>query len=124
MQIIKPAETIDKEEIITLPEKEEDLTKYEEITDNLRQHYQEKIDIVNDELNKSKLEVQTLKMSISEVGNQRDFYYSKLRDIELLLHKNPNLSKEEILKIISNILFSEKEVELIFDDQGVQLKSR
>jgi hypothetical protein len=105
-------------------ENKEDCDKLNEATESLRQFYQEKIDILTDELNKSKLEVLTLKMSISQVGNQRDFYYSKLRDIEMLLHKNPNLPQDEMTKIIGNILFSEKELELIFDQEGVHVKNR
>ena len=105
-------------------ENKDDTEKLKEATDSVRQFYQEKIDILNDELNKCKLEVLTLKMSISQVGNQRDFYYSKLRDIEMLLQKNPNLSQDEMSKIIGNILFSEKEVELIFDQEGVHIKNR
>ncbi len=103
---------------------EEENAKFEEATENLRLHYQEKLDIATEELNKSKLEVQTLKMSISEVGNQRDFYFSKLRDIEMLVVKNPSVEKEEMLKVIKSVLFSEKEVELVFDESGVNVRIR
>jgi hypothetical protein len=122
LNVIKPNEEQEKQ--LENIENKEDCDKLNEATESLRQFYQEKIDILTDELNKSKLEVLTLKMSISQVGNQRDFYYSKLRDIEMLLNKNPNIPQDEMTKIISNILFSEKEVELIFDQDGVHVKNR
>ena len=99
-------------------EEEEEKNKTEEMTDILRQHYQEKLDITNDEVSKLKLEVATLKMSISEIGNQRDFYYSKLRDVEMLTGKNTNLDREGLIAIIKTVIFSEKEIELIFDESG------
>ena len=97
-------------------EKKKNIT--EEMTDILRQHYQEKLDITNDEVSKLKLEVATLKMSISEIGNQRDFYFSKLRDVEMLTGKNTNLDREGLINMIKTVLFSEKETELIFDESG------
>ena len=93
-------------------------SKLAEATDTLRQHYQERLDIANDEISKLKTEINTLKISITAIGNQRDFYYNKLRDVEMLTHKNQGLDKEEILDILKTVIFSEQEVELIYDDQG------
>lgn len=95
-----------------------------EATETLRAHYQERLDIANDEISKQKIEVNTLKMSISEIGRERDFYFSKLRDFEMLVVKNPDLSKEELMNLMKTILYSEREVELQFDEnRRVNLKN-
>jgi hypothetical protein len=97
----------------------EENEKLADATEALRNHYQEKIDIANDDLARSKTEINTLKMSISEIGNQRDFYFSKLRDIEQLIIKgNSNLEKDILKDIIKTILFSQRECELTFDEEG------
>jgi hypothetical protein len=95
------------------PNYENDLN---EATETMRQHYQEKLDIANDEINKLKMEVNTLKISISEIGREREFYFTKLRDFEMLIVKNPDLEKEELMKLMKTILYSEKEIELQFDE--------
>ena len=53
-----------------------------------------------------------LKETVQGLERERDFYFSKLRDIELLIQQeiegNPELEKEEdgILKKIQDILYS------------------
>lgn len=84
----------------------------------VKQQYQEKLDIALDDILKYKNEINTLKVSISEIGRERDFYFSKLRDFEMLVTRNPALEKEDLMRFIKNILYSEKEIELIFDDNG------
>ena len=93
-------------------------SKIAEATDTIRQHYQERLDIANDEISKLKTEINTLKISISAIGNQRDFYYNKLRDFEMLMHKNQSLDKDEILDVLKTVIYSDQEVELVYDDQG------
>ena len=117
------AEQGDKSDNFIQNENPTEETKMEEAAETLRLHYQEKLDISNEELMKSKLEVQTLKMSISAIGNQRDFFYSKLRDIEVLVTKHPNTEKEELMKVIKSILFAESEVELVADETGINVKA-
>ena len=107
-----------EEEKQVFVESKVEVDRVEEATNNIRQHYQEKLDIANDDLAKYKGEVSTLKLSISEIGNQRDFYYSKLRDIEILTCKNSNLEKDALANLIKTILFSQKECELIYDEEG------
>jgi hypothetical protein len=121
-QIIPQFTTIQEEKKENIYEEAEKLA---EATEALRNHYQEKIDIANDDLARSKTEINTLKMSISEIGNQRDFYFSKLRDIEQLIIKgNSNLDKDILKELIKSILFSQKECELTFDEEGnVQVKN-
>lgn len=63
-------------------------------------------------------EILTIKSSLFEVAKNKDFYYSKLRDIEVLTNKQTNLNKDELIKIIQNILFSNKENTIKFDDAG------
>ena len=63
-------------------------------------------------------EITTIKSSLVEIAKERDFYYSKLRDIEVLTSKQTNLNKDEFIKIIQNILFSSKDLEVKFDDTG------
>ena len=54
----------------------------------------------------------TLKETIQSLEKERDFYFSKLRDIELLLQQavdeDPELEKDEngLIKLIQNILYS------------------
>jgi hypothetical protein len=87
-------------------------------TEEIKQQYQEKLDIANDEILKLRSEITTLKVSISEIGRERDFYYSKLRDFEMLTHKNPAIEKDELMKLIKTIIFAEKEIELQIDESG------
>jgi hypothetical protein len=84
----------------------------------IEQKYEEKIDILNDEIKSLKTEIGTLKTFTSEIGKEKDFYYSKLRDVEVLTCKQSNLDKDELINIIQKILFSEKCTEVIFDDNG------
>lgn len=121
-QIIPPISTIEEEKKENIYEETENLA---DVTESIRNHYQEKIDIAYDDLAKSKTEINTLKMSISEIGNQRDFYFSKLRDIEQLIIKgSSNLEKDIFKDLIKTILFSQRECELIFDEEGnVQVKN-
>jgi RP/EB family microtubule-associated protein len=55
-----------------------------------------------------------LKETVSGLERERDFYFSKLRDIELLIQQameaDPELEKDEgLLKQIQNILYSTEE---------------
>ena len=121
-QIVPPISTIEEEKKENIYEETENLA---DATESIRNHYQEKIDIAYDDLAKSKTEINTLKMSISEIGNQRDFYFSKLRDIEQLIIKgSSNLEKDIFKDLIKTILFSQRECELTFDEEGnVQVKN-
>jgi len=89
-----------------------------EETEKIKQQYQEKLDIANDDISKYRNEINTLKISISEIGRERDFYFSKLRDFEYLVNKNPAMDKDELMKLIKNIIYAEKEIELNIDENG------
>ncbi len=69
-----------------------------------------------------KLENATLNSSISDIGKERDFYYSKLRDVEILVAKNENIEKEKLCNMIFSILTASKEVEVVFENGDVSLK--
>jgi hypothetical protein len=107
------SEIVKKEDIGKL-----DVDTLNEANEKNKQQYQEKLDIANDEISKYKNEINTLKVSISEIGRERDFYFTKLRDFEMLVTKNPALEKEDLMKLMGNILYAEKEIELIFDENG------
>lgn len=84
----------------------------------MKLHYEEQLENAADEKNKLKTEISTLKVSISEIGKERDFYYSKLRDIEMLTVKHNTLDRDGLISIIKNILTSETEIEVITDENG------
>jgi microtubule-associated protein, RP/EB family len=69
----------------------------------------------------------TLKEAIAGLEKERDFYFSKLRDIELLLQtavdQNPELEKDEngLVKNIQAILYSTEEgFEIPAEAEGVE----
>ncbi|KAL8708237.1 MAG: hypothetical protein Q9220_006814 [cf. Caloplaca sp. 1 TL-2023] len=70
-------------------------------------------------------ELVQLKESVQGLERERDFYFSKLRDIELLLQQacdeNPELEKDEsgLIKQVQAILYSTEEGFEIPTDEGV-----
>ncbi|CAO1599988.1 MAG: hypothetical protein LQ349_008438 [Xanthoria aureola] len=72
-----------------------------------------------------KQELNTMKETVAGLERERDFYFSKLRDIELLLQQacdeNPELEKEEngLIKQVQTILYSTEEGFEIPADDGV-----
>ncbi|KAL8807410.1 MAG: hypothetical protein Q9182_000749 [Xanthomendoza sp. 2 TL-2023] len=73
-----------------------------------------------------KQELNTMKETVAGLERERDFYFSKLRDIELLLQgacdENPELEKEEnsLIKQVQTILYSTEEgFEIPADDGAV-----
>lgn len=86
--------------------------EYEEMKDL----YGNKLEIANDEIKTSKEEISTLKVAIAEIGRERDFYYSKLRDLEVLTSRPQKLEKEKLISYIETILFSDKCLEVVFDE--------
>ena len=71
-----------------------------------------------EENNKNKREINTLKMLLAEVGKEKEFYYSKLRDFEFLLNKETSTDKEGLIEIMKNVLYSTKETEVVIDQYG------
>ncbi len=92
--------------------------KNDDEMEKIKQQYQEKIDISQDEVFKCKTEISTLKMSISEIGHERDFYYSKLRDIEMVLERASHIERDDLTKLMKSIIYADKEIEVIFDESS------
>ncbi|KAK6542218.1 hypothetical protein TWF694_007976 [Orbilia ellipsospora] len=67
-------------------------------------------------------EIATLKESVLGLERERDFYFSKLRDIELLLQEsveNTDETKDEVIKKVQSILYSTEEgFEIPEEEQG------
>lgn len=80
--------------------------------------YEEDMNILIDENNKNKREINTLKMLLAEVGKEKEFYYSKLRDFEFLLNKETSADKEGLIAIMKQVLYATKETEVVIDQYG------
>lgn len=80
--------------------------------------YEEDMNLLIDENNKNKREINTLKMLLAEVGKEKEFYYSKLRDFEYLLNKETSTDKEKLVEIMKQVLYSTKETEVVIDQYG------
>lgn len=46
------------------------------------------------------LQLVTLKISVDNLEKERDFYFNKLRDVEILCQNNPSCPVDDILKIL------------------------
>lgn len=97
---------------------QEAIPSREEIENEIRIQYEEKMESIKEEVNKNKREIATLKMLLAEVGKEKEFYYSKLRDFEFLAIKPTNSDKLGLINLIQEILISKTEVELNIDEYG------
>ncbi len=94
-----------------------------EYDETLNRIEKEKNDLVqqvsnlNKDLTITKSNNTDLKKVIGIIQRERDFYYSKLRDIEILLNKD-KLNKE----LIDKILTSDTELEVVFNNSTPELK--
>ena len=61
-----------------------------------------------------------LKSTLVEVGKERDFYFSKLRDFELILNKKDVICTDlkELFKKMEEILYSKTEIDLKINERG------
>lgn len=90
----------------------------EDIEKEIAFKYEEIIKAEIEEKNKYKREVATLKMLLAEVGREKEFYYSKLRDFEFLVNKPSIIDKNGMINLMGEILYADKEIELIIDQYG------
>ncbi|KAL8771993.1 MAG: hypothetical protein Q9209_002658 [Squamulea sp. 1 TL-2023] len=71
-----------------------------------------------------KQELNTMKETVTGLERERDFYFSKLRDIELLLQQacdeNPELEKDEnnLIKQVQTILYSTEVCSMLLEGSG------
>jgi len=82
----------------------------------------EEFEIVNNknELKELKNENFILKKCLSDIGRERDFYLSKLRNIEYTLLKvSNNEINNDTMDILSHILYNTTDLELCVDDKGL-----
>jgi len=77
-----------------------------------------------EDLNEVKNENYILKKCLADVGKERDFYLSKLKNFEYLLLKAKDSDiKIEVLDILSSILYSTKDFDLCLNEEGeVQIR--
>ncbi len=62
-------------------------------------------------------EIQDLKMNMDTVEQERDLYFAKLRDIELLLQLN-EASKTPLTESILKILYASENDKVVIDENG------
>lgn len=90
----------------------------QENINSLNQKIEEEMTFIVEENNRNKREINTLKMLLAEVGKEKEFYFSKLRDFEFLLNKDTICDKNQLIELMKKILYSEKETEVIIDEYG------
>ena len=79
------------------------------------------IENMNHENEKFEKENQTIKLLLAEVGQEKEFYLNKLKDIEFILQKakyNNNIDKNNIINYIEKILFSEFATHVIINENN------
>lgn len=70
----------------------------------------EKLKNLQEDRIKIQEEIKIYKSSFNEMGKERNFYLSKLKDLEFLFNNENKIVKDEKVKIlVNNILFSVKD---------------
>ena len=83
--------------------------------------FSEEIQLAQNENVKNEKENQTIKLLLAEVGQEKEFYLNKLKDIEFILQKakyNNNIDKNNIINYIEKILFSEFATHVIINEKN------
>ena len=62
-------------------------------------------------------EISEAKLNMDTLEKERDFYFGKLRDIEMLLQANPN-STTPLTEQVLKILYASEEEKVEIDEQG------
>ena len=68
---------------------------------------------------KGQIEVEKKKTMFAE--KERDYYFGKLRDIELLMHASSNKAEQtpsDVLKAIQTILYAREDENIEVDEEG------
>ena len=87
--------------------------------------FSEKIKNIEEDKLRLENELKIMKLSMNEMGIERNFYLSKIKDIEILFNvKNKYVQEGKIKDLVNKILYSTKEVEIIIAPDGdVNLKN-
>ena len=100
-----------------------DISKFEQEKnyeiEEMKKKYEEDIKILNEEKENNKREITTLKLLLAEVGKEKEFYFSKLRDFEYLLNITNSFDKISLIEFMKSILYSDKETEVEIDNNGI-----
>jgi hypothetical protein len=78
---------------------------------------EQKLEAANYDISQQKNDISLLNSSLSEVGKEKDFFFHKLRDIEILTNKY-DIEAGKFKQFINFILSSDKEVEITLDEEG------
>ena len=79
------------------------------------------IENMNHENEKFEKENQTIKLLLAEVGQEKEFYYSKLKDIEFLIEKiknYDNIDKSKFINFLVKILFPQYTCEVLINENN------
>ena len=79
------------------------------------------IENMNHENEKFEKENQTIKLLLAEVGQEKEFYYSKLKDIEFLIEKiknYDNIDKSKLINFLEKILFTQYTCEVLINENN------
>ena len=79
------------------------------------------IENMNHENEKFEKENQTIKLLLAEVGQEKEFYYSKLKDIEFLIEKiknYDNIDKSKLINFLEKILYTQYTCEVLINENN------
>ncbi len=83
--------------------------------------FSEEIQLAQNENVKNEKENQTIKLLLAEVGQEKEFYYSKLKDIEFLIEKiknYDNIDKSKLINFLEKILFTPYTCEVLINENN------
>ena len=95
--------------------------EYNEKIDEIIEQINKDIDMAKHENEKFEKENKTIKLLLAEVGQEKEFYYNKLKDIEFLIEKvknNDNIDKINLINFIEKILFTQFTSEVIINENN------
>ena len=95
--------------------------EYNEKIDEIIEQINKDIDMAKHENEKFEKENKTIKLLLAEVGQEKEFYYSKLKDIEFLIEKvknYDNIDKINLINFIEKILFTQFNSEVIINENN------
>ncbi|CAA0832811.1 Microtubule-associated protein RP/EB family member 1C [Striga hermonthica] len=62
-------------------------------------------------------QITELKLSVDSLEKERDFYFAKLRDIEIMC-QNPDFEKMPVVEVIKRILYAADDASVVAEDQA------